>query len=76
MGHAVSIEPFLQFANLLAEAMLLVSGTGVILAANRGVANRLGLSPGRLRGKRLADVTTASPEAVAVYLRALRGPAT
>ena len=45
MAHAVSIEPFLQFANLLAEAMLLVSGTGVILAANRGVANRLGLSP-------------------------------
>ena len=70
MAHAVSIEPFLQFANLLAEAMLLVSGTGVILAANRGVANRLGLSPQRLRGKRLADVTTAAPEAVAGYLRA------
>jgi PAS domain S-box-containing protein len=70
MAHAVSIEPFLQFANLLAEAMLLVSGTGVILAANRGVANRLGLSPQRLRGKRLADVTTATPEAVAGYLRA------
>ena len=70
MTRTVSIEPFLEFANLLAEAMLLVSGTGVILAANRGVASRLGLSPGRLRGKRLADVTTAEPQAVALYLRA------
>jgi PAS domain S-box-containing protein len=70
MSRAVSTEPFLQFANLLTEAMLLVSGTGVILAANRGVANRLGLSPSRLRGKRLAEVTTSTPEAVGGYLRA------
>ncbi len=70
MARVLSIEPFLQFADLLAEAMLLVSGTGVILAANRGVANRLGLSPERLRGKRLADVTTNTPESVADYLRA------
>jgi PAS domain S-box-containing protein len=70
MGRSVSIEPFLQFADLMAEAMILVSGTGVILAANRGVANRLGISPGRLRGKRLADVTTSAPDLVAAYLRA------
>ena len=47
MAHAVSIEPFLQFANLLAEAMLLVSGTGVILAANRGVAKSAGAQPAK-----------------------------
>jgi PAS domain S-box-containing protein len=70
VARSVSIEPFLQFADLLAEAMLLVSGTGIILAANRGVANRLGMSPGRLRGKRLEDVTTTAPDTVAGYLRA------
>jgi PAS domain S-box-containing protein len=69
MARSVSIEPFLQFADLMAEAMLLVSGTGVILAANRGVANRLGISPVRLRGKRLADVSTTPPELIAGYLR-------
>src|SRR5262249_40910280 len=68
--NAVSIEPFLQFADLLAEATLLVSGAGVILAANRSVANRLGVNPQRLRGKRLSDGTTSTPEMVLEYLRA------
>jgi PAS domain S-box-containing protein len=66
----VSIEPFLQFADVLAEPTLLVSGAGVILAANRGVANRLGLSPQRLRGKRLSEITTSVPEQVDEYLHA------
>ncbi len=66
----MSIEPFLEFADLLAEATLLVSGSGVVLAANRGVASRLGLSPSRLRGKRLDEVAADPPEALAAYLRA------
>ncbi len=65
----MSIEPFLQFADRLAEATLLVSGDGLILAANRGVATHLGLDPQRLRRKLLAEVVLEPPDKTAAYLR-------
>ncbi|HMB02176.1 MAG TPA: ATP-binding protein, partial [Isosphaeraceae bacterium] len=66
----MSIEAFLQFADLLAEATLLVSGSGEILAANRSVAGRLGLDPAALRGRPLLNLVAGPPNPVARYLRA------
>ncbi|HEX8201881.1 MAG TPA: PAS domain-containing protein, partial [Isosphaeraceae bacterium] len=63
------IHEFLTTADLLPEALLLVSGGGVVLAANRAVAPRLGLDPSGLRGRPLADVLADPPEAIARYLR-------
>jgi PAS domain S-box-containing protein len=65
----VVIDEFLKTADLLPEAMLLVSGDGVVLAANRTVARRLGLDPHGLRGRRLSDVLADPPDAIAGYLR-------
>jgi PAS domain S-box-containing protein len=65
----VVIDAFLKTADLLPEAMLLVSGDGLVLAANRTVARRLGLDPHGLRGRRLADVLADPPGAIAGYLR-------
>src|SRR4051812_3706460 len=49
--------------------MLLVTGAGMVLAANRAVARRLGLDPRGLCGRRLADVLADPPDAIARYLR-------
>jgi PAS domain S-box-containing protein len=63
-------EQFLQFADLRPDALLLATGGGVVLAANRGVEGQLGLPPASLRGRPLAEFVTDPPESLATYLRA------
>jgi PAS domain S-box-containing protein len=71
MTGAVSIEEhFVQFADLRPEALLLVTGTGQVAAANRRVADRLGVAPGELVGRPLADFAAEPPAEVERYLRA------
>ncbi|MBV8317624.1 MAG: PAS domain S-box protein, partial [Planctomycetaceae bacterium] len=65
----MSIEAYLQVIESLPEAILLLSGGGIILAANQGVARRLGLDARGLEGRRLADIVGDDPDAVARYLR-------
>jgi PAS domain S-box-containing protein len=66
----VTPDQFLTFADPLPEPMLLVSGGGLVLAANRATEGRLGVAPRDLRGKRLAEVVAEPAEEVAHYLRA------
>ncbi len=63
-------QQFLQFADLRPDALLLVSGGGTILAANRGVERRLGLAPADLRGRPLGDFVEGPADALAGHLRA------
>jgi signal transduction histidine kinase len=65
----VSPEVFRQVADLLPEPVLLVEGGGTVLAANRGAARRLAVSPEALAGKGLAELVTDPEGAVAEYLR-------
>jgi PAS domain S-box-containing protein len=65
---ALSYDQFLQVAELLPEAMLLVSADGTILAANQAVEKQLALVPKEICGRRLADLAE-SPDSVALYLR-------
>ena len=62
-------EQFLIFADPLPEPMLLVTGGGRVLAGNRAVDERLGLSVHTVRGKNLADVVADSNDEIAHYLR-------
>ncbi|HYO15133.1 MAG TPA: ATP-binding protein [Thermoanaerobaculia bacterium] len=62
-------QRFLELADLLPDALLLVTREGVILAANRGVRSRLEMSPEALRGCRLAEIVTDPPDTVARSLR-------
>ncbi len=63
-------QEFLQFADLRREALLLVTGSGMVLAANRRVEGRLGATPDKLVGRSLVDFVTESPPELAAYLRA------
>lgn len=63
-------ESFLAFADPLPEPMLLLAGSGTILAGNRAVETRLHIPLYEVRGKNLADVVAESPEEVVNYLRA------
>jgi len=49
----VVIDEFLKTADLLPEAMLPVSSDGVVLAANRAVARRLGHKEWRKRDQKV-----------------------
>jgi PAS domain S-box-containing protein len=62
----VTPEAFLQITDLLPEPTLLVSGGGLILAANRVTEARLGAALG---GRPLAEVVAEPADAVARYLR-------
>ena len=64
-----AVEQFRQFANLLPEAMILLSGDGTILATNPAVEDRLTLPLRELQGKRLADLASDAPDVIANYLR-------
>jgi PAS domain S-box-containing protein len=67
----VSIEQqFLQFADLRPEALMLVTGSGTVLAANRRVEASLGVSPAELAGRPLADYVADPPAEVEHYLSA------
>ncbi|WP_439627070.1 PAS domain S-box protein [Gemmata sp.] len=69
-GHAVTPEQFLTFADPLPEPMLLLTGSGLVLAGNRAVEKRLGVAVHEVRGKNLAAVVADPPDEVAHYLRA------
>ncbi|HVJ82828.1 MAG TPA: PAS domain S-box protein [Planctomycetia bacterium] len=62
-------ETFLEFAELLPEPTFLLSGAGVVLAANRAAALRLNLAPASLPGRALAELVTDPPMVVASCLR-------
>jgi PAS domain S-box-containing protein len=63
-------EEFLQFAEILPEAMLLTTSAGRVLAANRSSAELFQRPAAELRGEALADIVFDSPEQIAAFLRA------
>ena len=63
-------DQFLTLADPLPEPMLFLTGSGLILAGNGAVEERLGLSLPTLRGKHLTEIVTDSADEVAHYLRA------
>jgi signal transduction histidine kinase len=65
----VTPKAFLAIAKALPEGMLLVSGTGKILAANRALGDLLGTSSEALTGKLLFDVAASPPEKIKTYLQ-------
>jgi PAS domain S-box-containing protein len=62
-------DDFHPVADFVSEPLLLVSRDGIVLAANRGAARRLGAEAAALTGSRLADIVSA-PDQVASYLAA------
>jgi len=65
----VTPEQFLLIADPLPDPMLLVSGDGRILAGNRAVEGKFGVSAHALKGRSLADVAAEPPGEVDHYLR-------
>ncbi|MBN3870032.1 ATP-binding protein [Nostoc sp. JL33] len=63
-------EQFLEFARVLPEPLLLVSGEGELLATNKPVADMLGLRRKQLRGKMLFELVTESANDIIKYLQA------
>jgi signal transduction histidine kinase len=66
----VTPEEFLAFAKVLPEGMLLVSGEGKILAANRAAEDLLENPSDGLAGRPLVGVSTSPPEKIKAYLKA------
>jgi nitrogen-specific signal transduction histidine kinase len=64
---------FLEIAELLPEAMLLVSGEGRILGANANAAKLLAQPAEQLCKSSLQDQLAGDPESVARFLRDCRG---
>lgn len=65
----VTPESFLLFANPLPEPMILISGGGFVLALNRSVEGRFGVSAQGWRGKTLADLVVDPDDEIARYLQ-------
>lgn len=65
----MSPDAFHQLADLLPEPHWLVSGNGIIIAANPATRDRLCLSPDALQGRPLLEAVTDPPEEVTGYLR-------
>ncbi|MBN3949687.1 MAG: PAS domain-containing protein [Nostoc sp. NMS7] len=63
-------EQFLEFARVLPEPLLLVSGEGQVLATNKPVADWLGLRRQQLWGKMLFELVTESINDIVKYLQA------
>lgn len=61
---------FLQLADSLPEALILLSSEGQILAANKTAAQFLQTDKHSLPGRWLSDFTTSSPEQLSMALRA------
>ena len=71
MSHEFDISPFTRFTNLLPEAMLIVSGNGTVLLANRATAEMLGLkSPKECAGRALSEFVAAPLETVENFIKA------
>ncbi|MEH1917018.1 ATP-binding protein [Nostoc sp.] len=63
-------EQFLEFARVLPEPLLMVSGEGELLATNQPVADMLGLRRQELRGRMLFELVTESSNDIVKYLQA------
>lgn len=70
IGSPMTPEQFLEFARVLPEPLLLVSGEGQLLATNQPVADMLGLRRQELRGKMLIELVTQATDDVIKYLQA------
>lgn len=70
IGSPMTPEQFLEFARVLPEPLLLVSGEGQLLATNQPVADMLGLRRQELRGKMLIELVTQATDDVVKYLQA------
>ena len=70
IGSLMTPEQFLEFARVLPEPLLLVSGDGQLLATNQPVADMLGLRRQELRGRTLFELVTESANDVVKYLQA------
>ena len=62
-------EEFVQFANLLPEPMLLVTGDGAVLAANRSASTLSGFSAAELARRNLCDFVVQPFDVIAPLLR-------
>lgn len=65
----MSASAFEEFANLLPEALLLVSGDGILRAANIAAVEFFGLAVGEVVGQPLARFTLDDASVVADFLR-------
>ena len=65
----MSPEQFLQVADLLPEALLLVRGNGTVLNANRAAAPCWACPRGELADQPLARLVDSPPDSLADYLR-------
>lgn len=63
-------EQFLEFARVLPEPLLLVSGEGQLLATNQPLADMLGLRRQELQGKILFEIVTEPANDIVKYLQA------
>ncbi|MGB7440073.1 MAG: ATP-binding protein [Coleofasciculaceae cyanobacterium] len=63
-------EQFLEFARVLPEPLLLVTGEGEILASNRAAATLIGYRTKELQGKKLFELVKEPQEKVLTYLQA------
>ena len=68
MNPHSAAESFLRCADLLPEPVLLISGDGTVLAANRGAREKLRLAAEAV-GRPFSDLTFEDPPAVSRYLR-------
>jgi PAS domain S-box-containing protein len=67
---AASVQDFAQLADLMRGALLLVNGSGEVLAASSAAQELLGRKSGELAGQPLHEFTADEPTAVASLLRA------
>lgn len=66
----MSAAAFLEFARVLPEPIVLVTGSGIIVGVNSAAAELLERSAHALRNAPLASLTTEAPAEVAAYLGA------
>lgn len=62
-------DQFIEFARVLPEPFLLLTGEGKILASNRAASAMLGCKNKEIQGKDLWELVTDSPEKVLNYLQ-------
>ncbi|HBE18222.1 MAG TPA: PAS domain-containing sensor histidine kinase [Cyanobacteria bacterium UBA11149] len=66
----MSPDQFLEFARVLPEPFLLITGLGEILASNRPTASLIGCKSKEIQGKNLCNLVTETSEKVISYLQA------